>query len=138
MSEHFKLIEKINCDFYFATCLIISLSDSKFVCPLVLQIFVLPLISLIIVHNSSIQLTCFQYLITETYHSISSIGYIISARIESHVYMYKLMISSTWLLVLKYYMYLEEQHIFIFMGESSGAGCQDPYPLEFFFNVHSK
>lgn len=50
------------------------------------------------------------------------------------------MISSTWLLVLKYYMYmyLEEQHIFIFMGESSGAGCQDPYPLEIFFNVHSK
>lgn len=48
------------------------------------------------------------------------------------------MISSTWLLVLKYYMYLEQQHIFIFMGESSGAGCQDPYPLEFFFNVHSK
>lgn len=52
--------------------------------------------------------------------------------------MYKLMISSTWLLVLKYYMHLEEQLIFIFMGESSGAGCQDPYPLEFFFNVHSK
>lgn len=40
--------------------------------------------------------------------------------------MYKLMISSTWLFVLKYYMHFEEQLIFIFMGESSGAGVQTP------------
>lgn len=102
-----------------------NILDSKFVCTLALRIFELPWKVLIIVHNFSTCLICCEYLITETYHFINSIGLCNGIITYTSIWCHLL----GWLC---YYMYRLEQLKVIFMCESSGGGGEgpDPHPLE--------